>query len=173
MKPTTRRREREESRFKTDGFEYRSNTGEIWKDGARRDYRDGLYRSVCNGGIRVLAHRLAWRLQTGQWPENLVDHRNLNKQDNCFDNLRDATRSENEFNKPANKNGLSGERGVYFDSCLCRWKIGITANGNRFVAYASHKISAILAARLIRRELHGDFAFCHPRTYLANSTKGK
>lgn len=148
-----------ESNFNICGFKYRPTTGEIWKDGERRDYSDGPYRSVCNGGIRILAHRLAWRLYYGTWPENLVDHHNLNKQDNRISNLRDATHGQNEHNKPANKNSESGERGVLFDAAHSRWRVSVMVNGRRTVAYASHKISAVLASRLIRRELHGKFAF--------------
>jgi hypothetical protein len=146
-------RDREEQKFDADGFQYRPKTGEIWKDGERRDYSDGLYRSVCCCGVRVLAHRLAWRLYHGEWPANLIDHRNLKKQDNCLTNLREATYSQNEHNKPANKNSATGERGVYFDALNGRWKLSVRGEGRRFQFTASHKVSAILASALIRREL--------------------
>jgi hypothetical protein len=42
-----------------------------------------------------LAHRLAVFFMTGAWPTADVDHKNGERDDNRWSNLRDATRSEN------------------------------------------------------------------------------
>jgi hypothetical protein len=49
-------------------------------------------------GKKYLAHRLAWYLHYGVWPQNEIDHINGIKNDNRINNLRDVTRSENLLN---------------------------------------------------------------------------
>lgn len=70
------------------------------------------YRVVKVKGDDVLAHRLIWALQYGEWPAGMLDHRNAIKDDNRVDNLRDASRSDNAANRAGwgSKNG--GYKGV-------------------------------------------------------------
>lgn len=147
----------DEATFPSHLFRYDSATGAITKGGRRRDYADQPYRRVCENQNRICAHRLAWKLQTGEWPTVQVDHKNLNKHDNSWSNLRLATNSQNQCNKPGS--GDAGERGVHFCKTHARWKIAVSKAGERYQSYCSSKISAILAARLIRRLLHGEFAY--------------
>jgi len=44
-------------------------------------------------------HQLAWLYMWAQWPEGIVDHRNGDKSDNRFCNLRDVTHRVNNQNK--------------------------------------------------------------------------
>jgi len=50
-------------------------------------------------GKLVYAHRLAYLWMTGEWPPKIMDHKNRNRQDNRWDNLRAVTYSENLHNK--------------------------------------------------------------------------
>lgn len=45
-------------------------------------------------------HRVAWAMHYGVWPDDEVDHRNLNRQDNRIENLRIASREKNAANAP-------------------------------------------------------------------------
>jgi HNH endonuclease len=63
---------------------------------------DGYHRIKIDGRS-YLAHRLAWLYQTGAWPKREIDHRTLNKGDNRFENLREATDAQNVHNRTANK----------------------------------------------------------------------
>ncbi|TPL66648.1 HNH endonuclease [Mesorhizobium sp. B2-4-1] len=47
-----------------------------------------------------LAHRVIWKLVTGEDPVGDVDHWNLNKANNRWSNLRDATGTNNQANSP-------------------------------------------------------------------------
>jgi hypothetical protein len=58
------------------------------------------------------AHHLAWLYMTGEWPEPFVDHRDLNKHNNVWDNLRLATKSQNMANVGVIKSNASGFKGV-------------------------------------------------------------
>lgn len=49
---------------------------------------DGIERSY-------LVHRIVWFRQTGQWPKNVIDHVNGDKNDNRLRNLRDVSLIEN------------------------------------------------------------------------------
>ena len=153
MKPTNH------ARFPVDGFSYDPATGQISKNGRRRDYTDSPYRRVCENGVRVTAQRLAWRLHHGEWPDESlqVDHVNGNPHDNRLCNLRLATAGQNQANKFAHSNAKAGERGVFFDATLCRWRVRVKSAAEGFTGYASHKVSAVLAARIIRRLFHGSF----------------
>lgn len=51
------------------------------------------YLSIQVAGKRYYAHRLAWFYMTGKWPENEIDHKNRIRNDNRWENLREATRS--------------------------------------------------------------------------------
>jgi hypothetical protein len=71
------------------------------------------YRSIGIDGRTYGAGRLAIMFITGDLPVNEVDHWNLDKADDRFDNLRVATRGQNEANKRAmvtNKLGVKGVR---------------------------------------------------------------
>jgi len=58
------------------------------------------------------AHRLAWLYVYGRWPRGDVDHANGLRNDNRIENLREATRTQNNANRRGNRNRL-GARGVY------------------------------------------------------------
>src|SRR5438045_2733801 len=57
------------------------------------------------------AHRLAWLYMTGEMPIE-VDHLNLNRADNRWQNLRVATRVQNAANSPARRPSITGIKGV-------------------------------------------------------------
>lgn len=59
-----------------------------------------------------LAHRLAFLYMTGEWPKELVDHKDEVKTNNKWENLREATNQENKRNVGARKNSKTGVKGV-------------------------------------------------------------
>lgn len=60
----------------------------------------------------VCAHRLAWLIQTGSWPDGEIDHKNTNRSDNRWLNLREATHGQNQSNSGLFKNNVTGLKGV-------------------------------------------------------------
>jgi hypothetical protein len=72
-------------------------------------------------------HRLAWLYMTGLWPIGQIDHKNGNRSDNRFDNLRDVAKQQN------TENQRKAQRSNKSTSVLGTWK-----NGNGFAARISH-----------------------------------
>lgn len=60
----------------------------------------------------VKAHRLAWFIVHGEWPDGHIDHANRVRHDNRMKNLRIANRSQQSANTKRNTRNKSGFRGV-------------------------------------------------------------
>lgn len=82
--------------------------------GSNRDGYIVISLGKNNMHIVTPAHRLAWLLTFGKYPEELIDHINRVRNDNRISNLREATTSENHQNKGAQKNSKTGVKGVCF-----------------------------------------------------------
>ena len=92
-------------------------------------------------------------------PENKpqVDHKNRDPSDNRAENLRWATRQENEFNKQKYKNNTTGFKGVMRHVC---GKYQATMTFNKTTIYLGLFNTAEEASSVYRQEcekLHGDF----------------
>lgn len=83
--------------------------------------KDG-YRVINIGGIPRYAHRVAWALVTGVWPENTIDHINGDRADNRFENLRDVSYQHNTHNIcDPQCNNKSGLLGAYWNAQRGKW----------------------------------------------------
>ena len=71
------------------------------------------YYSIGIDGKYYKASRLAWLYMTGEWPSVDIDHRNRIRTDDRFENLREATQSQNSANKPAHRGKKIPFKGVY------------------------------------------------------------
>lgn len=80
-----------------------------------------LYVQVRLFGKLYLAHRLAWFYMTGKWPENRIDHRDGNGENNRFSNLREVDSPTNGKNCVLSKNNTSGVNGVYWNKANSKW----------------------------------------------------
>lgn len=91
--------------------------------------RPGHYIIICIDYRLYVAHRLAWLYMTGEWPLEQIDHANLDRYDNRWENLREATRSENHANKPIGLANTSGVKGVCWNAARGKWQANICVNG--------------------------------------------
>jgi len=81
---------------------------------------------------RYLAHRLAWFYVYGEWPKQMLDHKNGIRHDNRIQNLRQVTNSENQQNKKkVRSDSKSGLPCVYFSATHKKWASYITLNGKQ------------------------------------------
>lgn len=76
-----------------------------------------------------LAHRVAWAIQTGAWPEKSIDHVDRDHSNNAFTNLRECTLQQNQFNRAANSTSRTGAKGVSFDQRTGRYLAKIQIDG--------------------------------------------
>lgn len=100
------------------------------------------------------AHRLAWLYMTGKWPVDEIDHKNRISSDNRWDNLREATRLQNQVNVVlSNSTGYSN-----VDRVGGRYRAKARFNGKtRHLGMADTAREAHAIAVEARREIHGDF----------------
>lgn len=116
-------------------FAYDASTGELtWRAGQQRragTRRTDGYMEVKCRGIRLMAHRLAWLLTYGRWPNGEIDHVNGDRADNRLCNLRECSRAENAQNRARMKNNSTGQTGVYWRASKKRYQARISVGGKR------------------------------------------
>ena len=117
--------------------------------------KDGR-RQISLGGQFYLASRLAWFYVMGSWPVGDVDHRDRNKSNDAFDNLRDASHGKNMANR-AKWSGQSKFLGVH--PRRGRWAASICSAGQhrRLGVFPTQELAA-QAYNLAAAAVHGEFA---------------
>lgn len=83
--------------------------------GALAGYVSCGYLSIRIDTVSYRAHRLAWLIVYGRWPDGEIDHINQIKLDNRLSNLRDCSSGINKRNKPVQSNNKLGLKGVSRD----------------------------------------------------------
>ena len=99
--------------------------------GCVHKYRRNTYRRIWIDGTKYRAHRIAYLLYYGKWPEGEIDHRNGDGLNNRPRNLLDVIRQENNRNKRKYSNNRSGFTGVAWDKRAGKWKVHIKIDGKQ------------------------------------------
>lgn len=121
-------------------------------------YSDGKKITFGIKGKLYLAHRVAWVLVHGEWPEQDIDHINGNPLDNRLENLRSVPHTANMFNRKKYANNTSGFKGVVFHKGSQKWTASITANNKaKFLGNFDRKEDAAKAYELAAMEIFGEF----------------
>lgn len=116
--------------------------------------KDGYIQIRLNGRLEY-AHRAAFLWMTGNWPAGFVDHKDTDRSNNVWENLRDTTRTVNNRNKSIHSNNTSGIVGVSWDSSRAKWVAHIGVNGKCIrLGRFTHKEDAVLA-RLAAEKRYG------------------
>ena len=109
-------------------------------------------------GVGLAVHRVAWAMVTGTWPAFEIDHRDLDKANNRWDNLREASRSQNTINRPRTAANTSGLKGACFAKNRGKWLAYIDCDGRKHLGYHATAEDAHAAYCKAATELHGEFA---------------
>lgn len=115
----------------------------------------GGYLSICIGGLRFPAHRLAWFIHFGEWPPNRLDHEDRNGRHNWIKNLRPCDTAENAQNLRMLKRNTSGFMGVSrvkatgrYRACICYRQV------ERTIGYFATAEEASAAYKAEKARLH-------------------
>lgn len=118
-----------------------------------------FYRQVRLDGRLYLAQRLIWLIKTGAWPDDRIDHRNLDGIDNTWANLREATAQQNQFNRAARKDNPGIYKGVRRHRDGKRYQARITINYRSIhLGVFDSDVAAARAYDRAARARHGEFA---------------
>lgn len=150
-------------------LDYNPDTGIFrWKHPTSKKFKAGDvagtahtkgYVSIVVDRKAYLAHRLAWLWMTGGWPEDQLDHRDLDRSNNAFANLRVAGACGNQANTGLSRNNTSGFKGVHWNKRKQRWAVEIDCQRERhFLGYFTNKEAAAAAYAEAAQRLHGEFA---------------
>jgi hypothetical protein len=148
-------------RWAVDVWAGRYRNVRVMKEGDVAGTKNGTgYYYIVADGHRVRAHRLAWLLFYGQSPKALIDHIDGDKTNNRIANLREATKSQNGFNRGPERGNKSGFKGVYWSSQKRKWHAEMRVRGKRkhigFYDTPQSAGNAYAAAALVE---HGEFAW--------------
>ena len=110
---------------------------------------------INNKDYRV--HRLIFLMHHGYLPKQ-VDHSDNDKLNNRIENLREASKSENNWNSTTRSDNTSGYKGVSFNKRCGRWHVQVKRSGKKYSGgYHDTAEEANEAARALREKLHGEF----------------
>ena len=114
------------------------------------------YISIGLLGYQYYAHRLGWLYETGSFPKKGLDHRDKNRQNNKFLNLREASDALNSTNRLKSVKNTSGTTGVIYCNSHNKWRAQIMVERKQvFLGLFTDKQLAINA----RREAERDYGF--------------
>lgn len=141
-------------------FDYNPETGVLRWRVARGKIKPGAVvasrgaggcLTVMVDGRNYKAHRIIWLLVKGVFPDPEIDHRDRNQGNNRWNNIREATSSQNKMNRPS--------RGIYLDKRDGRWYARVTVHG-KIIHCGRHRTKeAAAAARASAARMHyGEFA---------------
>lgn len=139
--------------FFSDGVRTAEHNQNAWnaryaeKQGFTAIGRDGYLRGRVFAKL-YLAHRVIWCIKTGDWPNSQIDHINHDRADNRFENLREATNSQNSKNLSIFSNNTSGHTGVSFDKSTNKWRARIGLERKlTFLGYFENLDEAVAARK--------------------------
>jgi poly-D-alanine transfer protein DltD len=84
------------------------------------------YKELCIDGIKIMVHRVIYIWHFGEF-EGFLDHKNGDIKDNRIENLRIATKAQNNANVGC-RNNKSGVRNVYWRKDLKKWQVSLRKN---------------------------------------------
>lgn len=139
-------------------FRYEPETGRFFRDGKEVGAVMHGYLVVKVKDRKILGHRLAWFLHYGEEPPRVLDHADGNPLNNAITNIREASHSQNAFNRKRSVSNTTGVKGVSKDRRCGVFRVSVMAYGQKVFCSAHDLASAVEKRRRLADELHGEFA---------------
>lgn len=122
--------------------------------------KGGGYRKICVDGAQYYSHRLAFLYMAGEMPKAKIDHKDRDRDNNKFDNLRNATVSQNAANCEIRRDNTSGFKGVSWNKNAGKWIASIQCQGvykylGLYLTVEEAHLAYCLAAKDLFREFSG------------------
>jgi hypothetical protein len=96
---------------------------------------------------------------TSEWPKDETDHKDTDKINNKWNNLREAKHINNQHNKNPPKTNTSGYKGVCWHKRDKKWHAMIKVNGKQVhIGQFTNIEDAIIARQNYAKLYHGEFA---------------
>lgn len=119
----------------------------------------GGHLAVSIGGKDYKVQVIIWLWMTGNWPQSMVDHRDRIKQNNKWDNLRLATRSQNAMNTKVRADNTSGHKGVFLVKKTSIYHAYIDVDKKRIsLGWGMTFDEAVKVRKAAEKKYHGKFA---------------
>ena len=114
------------------------------------------YVSITINNKHYRAHRLAWLYMTGEIPKGMIDHKDGVKDNNRFNNLREADKIQNGQNQnKARKGSSSGFLGVSYNKNEGKYSAQIGLNfKKKHLGYYNTAEEAYQVYLVAKRNLH-------------------
>jgi hypothetical protein len=143
--------------YKNNDLYWKINKGTA-KAGSLVGSFDNGYRRTSVDGKLYLVHRIIFFMAYGYFPK-FVDHKDGNTLNNSLENLREATRAQNNSNAQRGASFVSGAKGVGWHKHLRKWRVRVSVkNKSITVGYFDDLDLAQLVAIEARNKYHGNFA---------------
>lgn len=112
------------------------------------------------GGERWQAHRLAVAFMEGSLSGELeIDHKDQDKANNRYSNLRAATKQQNSCNRGYPKSNTSGVKGMSYNTNAGKWEGYVHFNYRKYyLGLFTSEDECKEAIQLKREELHKEFS---------------
>lgn len=147
-------REREYPAYSADRECKRWNTRYAGKEAG--NLSDEGYLTVRLSGSSYKLHRIIWKLETGVEPPEVLDHKDRDRANNRWNNLRPSNDSANQMNK-AGWGNTCDQIGVRVRNG--RWQARIHKNGTSYdLGWFASQAEATTAYKAKAAELYGEFA---------------
>lgn len=114
---------------------------------------DGYKRGLIFG-TNYLAHRTIWKMMTGADPVE-VDHKDGDRANNRWANLRDVSKSKNQRNASRRKDNTSGVTGVSWREDCLKWTAEISTDNRRVRLGTFDCLGAAVKARKLANAKFG------------------
>lgn len=126
--------------------------------GDKAGYINRKYKKIKIKNKSYVIHRIIFMMFHGYMPE-IVDHIDNNPLNNCIENLRPATKQQNNSNCKMRIDAKSSAKGVNWHKKQQKWTVRVSVNNKREnVGSFDNFELAELVATMAREKYHGAFA---------------